>query len=175
MPEHGLGPLSILRLGLQAAVQNYASRCTRDDAKRLRNEHLPRAGSTNLRNKGRRSLAPDDSSAGTAIGAWIPHHLSSTGLDTICESKSVVERVLSQHRHQDTQPAVHDTAQRTTVPMPSCPQVLVVRGTGRVMLHTRASPVVCRPAQPPIARTPHGHQAAFAARGRHGRDTEVGA
>src|SRR6266851_3439816 len=71
---------------------------------------------------------------GKGGGAWIPHHLSSTVINGHGEPAGIVERVLAQHRDQDTQPAIDTT-----------PEGPVVRGTRRVMLHTGPPPVVRRP------------------------------
>jgi hypothetical protein len=69
MPEHGLGPLSRRVFVPLITARKFTSRCTRDDAKRLRHEHLSRAGSASRRDEVRRSLPPENSSLGTTIGA----------------------------------------------------------------------------------------------------------
>jgi len=74
--------------------------------------------------------------------AWIPHHLSSTVLRGDSKPTSVRQCVVPQHRHQDAQPAIDDTPQRTAVSMAACPQRSVVRSAGGVVLHTGAPPMV---------------------------------
>lgn len=67
-PTRPRPPVGSVRCAVDANAEVRA-RCTGDDAKRLRDEVLARAGSASRRDEGRRSLPPDNSSVGTAIGA----------------------------------------------------------------------------------------------------------
>src|SRR5574342_963243 len=57
--------------------------------------------------------------------------------------------------------------------MASRTQLAVVRRTRCVTLHARPPPVIRRPAQAPVARAPHRHQATLAAGGGDGRGPHV--
>ena len=80
---------------------------------------------------------------GEGAGAWIPHRLSITGVDG--KAAGIVERVLAQHGHENTQPAIDHTAERPAVTMTARAEVTVVRGAGGVVLHTGAAPVIRGP------------------------------
>jgi hypothetical protein len=66
---HRLGPLSVHRCLELARAPNVRFRGMRDDAKRLRQEHLARAGRASGRAGGRRSLPPENCRVNTATGA----------------------------------------------------------------------------------------------------------
>jgi hypothetical protein len=80
---------------------------------------------------------------------------------------------VAQHRNEDTEPAINDTPERPTVPVPSRAEFLVVRGTRRIVLDADAPPVIRRPPQTPIAGTPHRDEAPLAARSCDGSGPQV--